>query len=448
MGKQHYINIGIRLILFLANGIGVFMAFYSGYHLSGWGLSIFLCLQLFLFVDYLKLQFMDIEKSIDCLLYNDYSNTISAHKRKNSLHNKTALLLEKHRKQALEESSDKLIFTTIVESLSIGVLILKKDENNQITVFQQNTAFIEFLKIPKYMNWDLLQPKIQALLPFIHPESWTSQKHTITLQVNEQEENFFLKTSHTQTASSEYLVLTLETIQQLIEKKEKESWYKLMNVMSHEIINTITPISSLAENLGVLLQDSPIDEDTTEELAHGLKIINKRSTHLNTFVNTYRKLTELPQPKMARLQLDELVKHTIGLYAVEFKEKQITASFTYTEPCIIYADKAQIEQVLINLISNSIHALVETKHPKINLHLHKENNRVFLKISDNGQGIPDDIKSNIFIPYFTTRKDGSGIGLTLSKHILNAHNGFIVLDNNQELTTFTISFPTISIING
>ncbi len=443
MGKQQYINICIRLLLFLINGIGVYIAFTYEFFLSGWGLSLFLILQVFLFIDYIKLLFMDIEKSIDCLLYNDYSNTIITRKRKNSLHNKTAKLLEKHRKQSLIETSDKLIFTNIIESLSIGVLILKKDEDSTITVFQQNTAFLNFLKIPKYMNWNLLQPKLNALTPFIHPNKWQSQKHTISLQVNNQEENFFLKTSYTQTAASEYLILTLETIQQLIEKKEKESWYKLMNVMSHEIINTITPISSLAENLGILIQEPPIDDDTIDELSQGLKIINKRSTHLNAFVNTYRKLTELPQPNKAHMDLSKLVSHTLNLFYSEFKELNIQTSSGINRSYFIYADKTQIEQVLINLISNSIHALEGVNLPQIDIKIHREHNRVFLKVSDNGHGISDEIKSNIFIPYFTTRKDGSGIGLTLSKTILNAHNSFIVLDNHPNLTTFSISFPSL-----
>ena len=291
------------------------------------------------------------------------------------------------------------------------------------------------------MNWALLSPKLKALMPYINPMQWSSQKHTISLMINNQEEGFFLKTSHTETDSFEYLIITLETVQQLIEKKEKESWYKLMNVMSHEIINTITPISSLAENLGALVQDPPLDQDTIEELTQGLHIINKRSTHLNTFVNTYRKLTELPQPQKSNLNLTQLIKHSIGLYQTEFKDKGIECIFSTNKAYFIEADKGQIEQVIINLVSNSILALKHTKKPQIILDITQDNNKVLVSFSDNGHGISDEIKQNIFIPYFTTRKDGSGIGLTLSKSILNAHNSFIMLDKESDLTTFIISFP-------
>lgn len=443
MGTKQYINLSIRLVLLLINGVVAFIAFSNSYILSGWGLSLLIIIQILLVINNIRSQFMDIEKSLDCLLFDDYSNTIPIHKRKIALQNKMALLIEKQRKQNLEETSDKLIFNNIIESLSIGVLILKKDKQSTITVFQQNTAFLNFLKIPQYMHWDLLQPKLIALDKFINPNQWASKKHTVSINVNNQEENFFLKTSYTQTASNSYLILTLETIQQLIEKKEKESWYKLMNVMSHEIINTITPISSLAENLGLLLQDTPIDGSTISELSQGLNIINKRSSHLNTFVNTYRKLTELPQPIKSNMDLTQLVSYVITLYNPKFKEKGITLAYNPSRPFIINADKTQIEQVIINLISNSIHALIHSINPQITIELYQDSDRIYFQITDNGHGISEEIKSNIFIPYFTTRKDGSGIGLTLSKTILNAHNSFITLSNSEDKTTFIISFPIL-----
>ena len=126
MGQQHYIHICIRLILLIANGAVIFLCFQNDYILSAWGFLFFLCLHIFLFIDYLNHMFMDIEKSIDCLLYDDYSNIITEQRKANPLHNKTAKLLNKNRKRSIQETSDKLIYNNIIESLSIGVLILKK----------------------------------------------------------------------------------------------------------------------------------------------------------------------------------------------------------------------------------------------------------------------------------------------------------------------------------
>jgi nitrogen fixation/metabolism regulation signal transduction histidine kinase len=400
--------------------------------------------QLFLFIESLNKLFGDIEKSMDCLLYDDYSNTISSEKRKNPLHNKTALLLEKHRKLSLQKTSEELIFTNIIESLGIGLLILKRNSRGEITVFQINKAFTDFLKIPKFYNWNLLNKKIGKLTDII--KEWKEKRLTISLTINNQKEEFFLKTAVTKTNEFEYLVVSLETIQQLIDKKEKEAWYKLMNVMSHEIINTITPISSLAENLDSLLQEENTDEDTIKELSQGLKIIKRRSHHLTDFVDTYRKLAELPLPNKKEIDLTEVIKTTLKLYKQEFSSKNIHVIFNTDTPQIIEADHQQIEQVLINLISNSLHALFNSTNPTIEIQFIKDIHRIHLEISDNGVGIPKEIKDRIFIPYFTTRKNGSGIGLTLTRSILEAHKGSIYLTTKKEKTTFRITL--VSQITG
>lgn len=437
MGKQQYFQLIIRITLIAINSIVAFYSYQNEYFVNSTGFFFLLIFQLFLLIDYIKQLLNDIEKSMDCLLHDDYSNTISAKKRKNPLHNKTALLLEKHRKQSLQKTSEELIFTNIIESLSTGILILRKSSDKEIDVFQLNKSFVEFLKIPKFYNWNLLQSKLGLLTELIL--EWKQLRHTISLNINNEKESFFLKTSITNTNEYEYLVVSLETIQQLIDKKEKEAWYKLMNVMSHEIINTITPISSLAENLEGLLQDEP-DEDTIEELTHGLQIIKKRSYHLTSFVDTYRKLAELPLPKKTEINLTFLIKNTIQLYQQEFASKNIFIDFNTKENHKITADKEQIEQVVINLISNCLYALEGIANPKITIRISKENKRTYLTIIDNGIGISNDIKDNIFIPYFTTRKNGSGIGLTLSKSILEAHNGRIDFVSSKEETKFVLTF--------
>jgi len=437
MGKPQYIQIIVRILLLISNGIIIYNSVLNNYLISVIALSLFLLFQILLLIDYLKKMFSDIEKSIDCLLYEDYTNTISSEKRKNPLHNKTALLLEKHRKLSLQNTSEQLIFTNIIESLSIGILILRKDLNNNIEVFQINKAFTDFLKIPKFYNWNLLKNKIASLNDLI--SEWKKIRHVISLQVNNETESFFLKTSITQTNNDHYLILSLETIQQLIDKKEKEAWYKLMNVMSHEIINTITPISSLAENLDSLLEDDP-DKETLEELSKGLKIIKKRSYHLTSFVDSYRKLAELPLPVKKEISLSMVVKNSLELFEQELTNKGISIYFSEDKKHHINADKLQIEQVIINLISNCIYALEHIENPTINIDLYIKNNKTYLSITDNGIGISEDIKSNIFVPYFTTRKNGSGIGLTLSKSIIEVHDANIQFKSDKEKTTFTLIF--------
>ena len=181
-----------------------------------------------------------------------------------------------------------------------------------------------------------------------------------------------------------------------------------------------------------------------EELSQGLQIIKKRSSHLTDFVSSYRKLAELPLPDKKETHLIQLIQNTLSLFKQEFEEKNIIIVFEpkiepKIEP-ILFLDRKQIEQVFINLISNSLHAIKEK--PKIVIKVEKLNNRINITFSDNGVGIPDSIKGRVFVPYFTTRKNGSGIGLTLIKSIIESHGGSIFLKSNKEETMFVLSFVT------
>jgi len=440
MGRKQYIILIIRIFLLILSGMVIFYSIQNQFVITAIGFTVLVVFQVYLLMEQIKAQFADIEKSVDCLLHDDYTNILSAAKRKNQLHDKTARLYEKYRDQHLEKSSEQLIFDNIIESLSIGILILKRDAAQNIEVYKINKAFTEFLKIPKYHQWDILQGKMTPLTQVMDLKDWQPVKHVISLSVNDEQESFFLKTSVTSIYGCDYMILTLETVQQLINKKEKESWFKLMNVMSHEIINTITPISSLAGNLETLLQDDPNDPETLLELETGLSIISKRSSHLTDFVDTYRKLTELPLPVKERMNLTTLISQTLTLFQSKFKALNIEIQFDASESHLLFADQHQIEQVFINLFSNSIHALQNTHQPQIHLKITTDKHRTQVTISDNGSGIPKDLQDKIFIPYFTTRKNGSGIGLTLTKSIMEAHGGGIHLKRDTPKTSFVLVF--------
>jgi nitrogen fixation/metabolism regulation signal transduction histidine kinase len=437
MGRHQYIQVVLRLILLILNGVLIYKFQDTIYLITTLVFIVLFIFQFILFVDYLNKLFSEAEKAIDCLLHDDFSNTFSK-ENQSRLNQKTAQLLKKRRKESLQRTSETLIFSNIIESLSTGILILRKDGKGHIEIFQINKAFCAFLKIPKFNHWHLLKDKIQSLSDFIL--EWKHMRHVVSLVINEETENFFLKTSITQTNDYQYLVVSLETIQQLIDKKEKEAWYKLMNVMSHEIINTITPISSLAESLESLLEEDPLDPENLEEVSTGLSIIKRRSYHLRSFVDTYRQLAELPLPQKETVDLSQLISNTINLFEQEFSTKNITVDFQPESSIEVNIDRKQIEQVVINILSNCIYALQSEATPEIHIQIEIGTTKVKVFISDNGIGIPDTIKANIFIPYFTTRKQGSGIGLTLAKSIMEAHQGNIHFKSTSQKTTFILTF--------
>ena len=248
------------------------------------------------------------------------------------------------------------------------------------------------------------------------------------------------------------ILSTIKNIQNVLEEQETEAWQKLIRVLTHEIMNSITPIASLSSTLNNILDDYTTPDKTENkkvenaslgEIKEALQTINKRSTGLLHFVNTYRNLTRIPKPNFKVCRVSEIFKHIQKLMEEEIQRSHIQFVVrSDPENMNITADEQLIEQVLINLIKNSIYALNNKKNGIIQLtgFLNKRG-RVTMQVVDNGPGILDDVLDKIFIPFFTTKQSGSGIGLSLSKQILRLHNGSITAFSVPDKETiFTLSF--------
>ncbi|MGC9472250.1 MAG: sensor histidine kinase [Bacteroidales bacterium] len=246
------------------------------------------------------------------------------------------------------------------------------------------------------------------------------------------------------------MLTTIKDIQNVLEEKETEAWQKLIRVLTHEIMNSITPIASLSSTLDIMLKgvegkdgEKSLNEETVEEIQKALQTINKRSTGLLHFVNTYRNLTRIPKPNFKVVKVNDMCKNIRMLMEEELKNNQIElSSEILPEDLDLYADEELIEQVLINLIKNSIHALEGKSGAKIRVRAFvNKRGRVSIQVMDNGPGILPDVLDKIFIPFFTTKPRGSGIGLSLSKQILRLHGGTISASSEPDKeTVFTLTF--------
>ncbi len=433
------VQVLIRLFLIIVNAIIVYEVIQKPLYLTAVFLFLILGLQIYLFLKSIEHLFLEVEKSIDSLLHDDYSVHLSKRKRVHPLYAKTANLVEKIQTVETNRYSERLIFDNIIENLTVGILILRKTKDKPIEVFQLNQAFVDHLKIPKYYRWEILKEKIKPLVDLFGAEQWETVKHVVDISINEEKETFYLRTSKMDAYESNYILVSLETVQKALDKKEKEWWFKLMKVMSHEIMNTITPISSLAGSLASYLEEELPSEEKEKELAQGLAIIRKRSLHLTEFVNNYRKLAELPNPILKKENLIVLITETLELFDQEFKSEKVVVDFESNASVYVKIDRKLIGQVLINLITNSLYAVKGVANPRLEIECELQaTGKVKLKISDNGIGIPKEIQSQIFIPYFTTRKEGMGIGLTLAKSIVEAHQGIIALRQEENKTSFVI----------
>lgn len=229
---------------------------------------------------------------------------------------------------------------------------------------------------------------------------------------------------------------SIQNIQQEIDKNEIESWERLIKVLTHEIMNSLSPIISLSKSMKASINDR-------DRIITGLSTIENTGEGLISFIAEYRKLSDMPAPEKEVLKIDNLFRQLSTLFIQVCQENKIKLEINKdSEDIKLYADKFQMEQVLVNILTNSIEALSGTKDATIKLSARSYPGATEVVIEDNGPGIPEKIMNKIFIPFFSTKKKGSGIGLSLSKQILTNHNAVINISSDPGIyTRFIIKFP-------
>lgn len=437
MNKKHYNTIFFRIVLILLGIIGSVLLFQKNLIYSSFfcGLITFFLLAEIYF--YIKNIFLFYDRTISAILSNDFSADFSKH---SSFENYQTLfkLYDTLKGKQNEQVSKDLVYRSILNNIETGVLILQKSENDW-TIFLLNDYFSMHFQVPKVSKWHYLKNQLPALCSIIEERDFQEIKTTLQIRIDKQDyQTFILQTSKTKTFDQEYYVILLDSIQKVIEKKEKEAWINLMKVISHELMNSITPIRSLTQNLNDLMQQESLTKEDLEDIKQSVTTIIHRSDHLQNFVESYRKLAMLPTPNKEKIELTALIESALQIMNPLFKKENITVKNTIEFNRWILGDKLQLEQVLINLLTNSIYALEEKQDKTIEISSEIKNNRTFITISDTGSGIDSEIEDKIFLPFFTTRKDGAGIGLTLSKNIIEAHGGYLSYKVENDATYFTI----------
>lgn len=250
-----------------------------------------------------------------------------------------------------------------------------------------------------------------------------------------------------QTDGRKYKLIAFQNVNEALDETESRAWQKLLSVMTHEIMNSVAPISSLADTLGKSLQRTlpnlTGDDGTMEDLALGIETIKKRSEGLLKFAETYRNLNKITTLNIKRVYVRDIFENLHHLMEPTLLQKNIEMEIILKDPnLILEADTALVDQLLINLIVNAVDAVKEKDVPKITLSgLQNAAKKTLLKVSDNGSGMPEEVMDKIFIPFFSTKKNGSGIGLSLGKQIMMLHKGNIQVSSvESEGTTFTLQF--------
>jgi two-component system, NtrC family, nitrogen regulation sensor histidine kinase NtrY len=419
---------GIGVSFYLLEKNLIYTAIFSFFIVS------ILLIELYLYV---KNAFLLYDKTIEAILQNDFSADFSKHK---SFRNYESLfkLFNLLKQKQNDQISKDIIYQSILNNIETGILILKKEENDWV-IFLMNDYFSKHFTVPKVSKWSYLRNQLPSLCGIIEEQNFEEIKTSLQIRVNNQDtQTFVMQSSRSKTYNQDYYIVLLDSIQKVIEKKEKEAWINLMKVISHELLNSLTPIRSLSQNLHELVQQETLSQEDLNDMKQSVATMLNRSNHLQQFVESYRKLAMLPSPKKEKVELSQLIAESLQIMAPLFKQEKIQVSNEISFKRWLEIDKNQMEQVLINLLTNSIYALSERKEKQITITAEVKEKRIFITITDTGIGIDTEIKDKIFLPFFTTRKEGAGIGLTLSKSIVESHGGYLAFQNEDDNTSFVI----------
>ena len=336
---------------------------------------------------------------------------------------------------------------TIIQHVGIGLVTYKSDG----TVDLINNAAKKLLNVASLRNIHSMKEAspdlVDVLLNLQHGD-----KKLINLNREGETLHLFIFAHTFHLREDEYTLVSIQNIREELEEKEMEAWQNLIRVLTHEIMNSITPISSMAATLldmlgtdreddGLVRKD--IASDELQDMADALKTIHRRSQGLNKFVGTYRNLTLIPKPKFGLLNLKEFFKRVERLMKPKLTDRGISLTWSVDpETLELTADPDLMEQVMINLLLNAIDAVTDKEDPLIILSAFLGlEGRIVITVEDNGVGIVEEAASKIFIPFFTTKKQGSGIGLSLSRQILRLHHATIrVKSTPDEGSIFTLRF--------
>lgn len=336
-----------------------------------------------------------------------------------------AKALEKINFMSQKRESDISFYNTLLNRIDFALIITDREEK----IVWINKIALDLLGRPKPTNLEVIK-KLSKEFREVFESLQPKFPKTLRLEINGQVKILVVNLSIINIQGDKFYIYSLKDIQSVVDETEESAWQQLISVLTHEIMNSLTPIISLSENLSG-------DKEDPELLSKAMETIHRRSKGLVSFVNNYKKLTQIPTPQRSHINIKSLIDDIVSLmneYEVEFH------TLVTSDNLILYADREQIEQVLINLVKNAQEACLHTGNPSIRItatdNIHGQ---IIITIADNGSGMEPDILEKIFTPFYTTKPNGSGIGLSLCRQIIAMHGGMLTATSIQgEGSLFTI----------
>ena len=335
----------------------------------------------------------------------------------------------------LETGSRLNYYLDLLENINTGIISI--DEKGYIDLF--NKPARRYLRTGCIRSINVLeqkQPEVVKVMKKLKP----GESKTVRIVHNGEILQLLVEASLVKMMNKQIRIISLQDIRNELEEKELESWQKLIRVLTHEIMNNITPLTTLAATIRNLMKGNDSEEsngmltaEDVEDIRMSATLIEERSRGLASFIQHYRDLTRLPAPSFEKINVGSLFQNIKLLLKEQVEQQGITLQWkTANEDLTIVADEKLIRMVLVNLVKNAAEAVEATVNPMIILDGYPENEKIVLKISDNGPGVPEEMQERIFVPFFTTKEKGSGIGLSFSRQVMRLHHGKLTFHNNRD----------------
>jgi two-component system, NtrC family, nitrogen regulation sensor histidine kinase NtrY len=447
--KNFRINTLVRILLLTAS---IFLFVYTilqySLNITPFLIGLLIIVQVILLFKYIDRVNRDLTNFLESIRFSEFSLTFQTRglgKSFDDLNRAFNDVINDFQKVRSEKEEHFQYLQSIVQNIDVSILAYQRDG----TVEMVNKAAKKLFQVSSLRNINSLDNLSEEL---VHTLVEIKPGENKLVRIQEQDDLLQLAIFATELKIHNKVIIltTIKNIQSVLEEQETEAWQKLIRVLTHEIMNSITPIASLSSTLDMMLKavvtgqnDQTLDKESVVDIQQALQTINKRSTGLLHFVNTYRNLTRIPKPNFRIFPVKDLINNVRLLMEEEIRQSKIKLITSVLPPDIEFsADEQLLEQVLINMIKNAIQALTNRPDPQIVIRAFiNKRGRLTIQVTDNGQGILKDVMDKIFIPFFTTKTKGSGIGLSLSRQIMRLHGGSISASSEPEVgTTFTLTF--------
>jgi len=444
------INCIIRVILIGATSwLFFYLLFRTNLYTALFILGVLILYQVYALIYYVEKTNRDLARFFQSIKYEDFSQTFKVEgygSSFDSLKSAFSEVMNAFRRTRAEKEEHFRYLQTVVQHIGIGLIAFQPDGEVELI----NTAAKRLLNVASLKNIKSLEslskPLVEALLRLRSRESALVKVEDVNEVLH-----LALYATEFKLRAQKFSLVSIQNIHSELEEKEMEAWQKLIRVLTHEIMNSITPIASLTSTISNLIREAygkkkkpkKLDSEVLQDIQQALQTIQKRSQGLLHFVDAYRNLTLIPKPNFQIFPIQELFNRIRKLMQVNIEKNSIRFKVNVDpETLELTADPELVEQVLINLMLNAFQAVEGRKDAQIELKaLLDGRGRIVIQVADNGPGIPKENIEKVFVPFFSTKEGGSGIGLSLSRQILRLHNASLGVHSEPNVQTiFTLRF--------